>query len=145
MLNTTIKTTRIPKPIHAHDKIPIQFSLREDSLFVTTESNGSVSETSPTLGSDISLDGCKLELSLIPPSESNCDVTADALSYDGDTEFATACCIVLEDEWEDKEELDGMEALLDEIEELDGGGEELGTEEDESKAEDVFWASKSGK
>jgi hypothetical protein len=97
LLNTTISTTIIPRAIHAHDTIPIQFSLWEDSLLITTESSGSVSETLATLGRDISLDCGTLDTSPGMSSDSKPDTVSDAAVEAEDATPAPVCFTVLDE------------------------------------------------
>ena len=76
MLRITISTTRIPSAMHAQDRMPIQFILRESSSWTTAELKGSFSGTLPTLGSAIPLDSSELTSKEDPP-DSGPEETAD--------------------------------------------------------------------
>ena len=130
--------------MHAHDNMPIQLSLCEVSLLVTTESKGSVSETLGTLGSDISLDCGTADTSPTSEPDTVSDVTVD----EEDKTPAPVCFAFFDDEVREEEGAEPEEDESEEtdgLEELDGSEEEPGVEEDESEADDVFGASKSGK
>lgn len=106
--------------MHAHASRPIQFSLWDDSVCVTTDCSGSFSETLSTLGREIPLDADASDVTPPDTPESSPEETPD----DGAKEDVVfpVCFIALEDE-------DGLEEL--------GGGELTGGLEDRTALDEA--------